>query len=208
MKFFPELEEVKKIAADGKYRVLPVSCEMLSDFTTPIETMKILKNVSTHCYMLESAMANDKWGRYTLEEGEAESCNGLLIMDVDYFKQVNDTYGHIVGDKVLKTFGYLLARQFREHDIAGRIGGDEFMVLIRNINNGSIAENRVKKLIDEVRSLEIPEMDGNGITISVGLAFSPEHGTTFMELYRHADTALYQVKQGGRNGFSVYEKAN
>ena len=46
MKFFPELEEVKKIAADGKYRVLPVSCEMLSDFTTPIETMKILKNVS------------------------------------------------------------------------------------------------------------------------------------------------------------------
>ena len=117
-------------------------------------------------------------------------------------------YGHIVGDKVLKTFGHLLARQFREHDIAGRIGGDEFMVLIRNINNGSIAENRVKKLIDEVRSLEIPEMDGNGITISVGLAFSPEHGTTFMELYRHADTALYQVKQGGRNGFSVYEKAN
>ena len=144
----------------------------------------------------------------SLEEGEAESCNGLLIMDVDYFKQVNDTYGHIVGDKVLKTFGHLLARQFREHDIAGRIGGDEFMVLIRNINNGSIAENRVKKLIDEVRSLEIPEMDGNGITISVGLAFSPEHGTTFMELYRHADTALYQVKQGGRNGFSVYEKAN
>ena len=57
-------------------------------------------------------------------------------------------------------------------------------------------------------SLEIPEMDGNGITISVGLAFSPEHGTTFMELYRHADTALYQVKQGGKNGFSVYEKAN
>ncbi len=121
-------------------------------------------------------------------------------MDVDYFKQVNDTYGHIVGDKVLKTFGHLLARQFREHDIAGRIGGDEFMVLIRNINNGSIAENRVKKLIDEVRSLEIPEMDGNGITISVGWHFSPEHGTTFMELYRHADTALYQVKQGAKTG--------
>ena len=75
-------------------------------------------------------------------------------------------------------------------------------------NIRSFLRERVKKLIDEVRSLEIPEMDGNGITISVGLAFSPEHGTTFMELYRHADTALYQVKQGGRNGFSVYEKAN
>lgn len=65
MKFLPELSEVKRIAAEGKYDVLPVSCEILSDFTTPIETMKILKSVSTHCYMLESALANERWGRYT-----------------------------------------------------------------------------------------------------------------------------------------------
>ena len=65
MKISPSISEVKKIAETGKYNVLPVSCEILSDFTTPIETIKILKNVSTHCYMLESAMANDKWGRYT-----------------------------------------------------------------------------------------------------------------------------------------------
>ena len=65
MKFSPTLSEVKKIASTGKYNVLPVSCEMLSDFTTPIETMKILKNVSTHCYMLESAQANETWGRNT-----------------------------------------------------------------------------------------------------------------------------------------------
>lgn len=65
MKILPALSEIQKIAATGKYNVLPVSCEILSDFTTPIETMKILKNVSTHCYMLESAWANDKWGRYT-----------------------------------------------------------------------------------------------------------------------------------------------
>lgn len=65
MKILPNLSDVRKIAATGSYNVLPVSCEILSDFTTPIETMKILKNVSTHCYMLESAQANDKWGRYT-----------------------------------------------------------------------------------------------------------------------------------------------
>lgn len=65
MKFLPSLKEVKAIADTGKYRVLPVSCEILSDFTTPIATMKILKNVSTHCYLLESAWANDRWGRYT-----------------------------------------------------------------------------------------------------------------------------------------------
>ena len=61
----PSLEKVKEIASENKYDVVPLSCELLSDFTTPIETMKILKNVSTHCYMLESAQANDRWGRYT-----------------------------------------------------------------------------------------------------------------------------------------------
>ena len=65
MKFLPELNEVKKIAASGKYKVFPVSCEIFSDLCTPIEAMKILKNVSTHCYMLESVAEKEKWGRYT-----------------------------------------------------------------------------------------------------------------------------------------------
>lgn len=65
MKILPSLEEVKKIAASKKYDVLPVSIEVLSDFTTPIEALKILQNISTHCYMLESAIATEKWGRYT-----------------------------------------------------------------------------------------------------------------------------------------------
>lgn len=65
MKIYPTLDEVRKIASEGEYDVAPLSCEILSDFTTPIETMRILKNVSTHCYMLESAQANDRWGRYT-----------------------------------------------------------------------------------------------------------------------------------------------
>ena len=65
MKIIPALEKVREIAASGSYDVCPLSCELLSDFTTPIETMRILKSVSTHCYMLESAQANDRWGRYT-----------------------------------------------------------------------------------------------------------------------------------------------
>lgn len=65
MTFFPTLCDVKQIAATGQYHVLPVSCEILSDFITPINALKILKQVSTHCYMLESAWANEKWGRYT-----------------------------------------------------------------------------------------------------------------------------------------------
>lgn len=65
MRFLPELQEVKRIAKTGKYKVAPISCEILSDLCTPIEAMRILKNVSTHCYMLESAQQDERWGRYT-----------------------------------------------------------------------------------------------------------------------------------------------
>ena len=65
MKIMPDLDTVQEIASTGKYDVLPVSCEILSDFTTPIETMRILKHISRHCYMLESAQADETWGRYT-----------------------------------------------------------------------------------------------------------------------------------------------
>ena len=65
MRFLPELSEVRRIAAEGKYKVVPISCEILSDFTTPIELMRVLKNVSTHCYLLESVSDNEKWGRYS-----------------------------------------------------------------------------------------------------------------------------------------------
>lgn len=65
MKFLPDLNKVREIAAVGKYKVLPVSCEILSDICTPIEAMRILKNISTHCYMLESVAEKEKWGRYT-----------------------------------------------------------------------------------------------------------------------------------------------
>ena len=65
MNFLPEMSEIGKIAAERKYRVLPVSCEILSDICTPIEALDILKNVSAHCYLLESAKQDETWGRYT-----------------------------------------------------------------------------------------------------------------------------------------------
>ena len=86
MKVFPALETAKEIAAKGLYDVLPLSCEILSDFTTPIETMRILKTVSTHCYMLESAQANDRWGRYTFLGFDPK----MEITSIDGFMKAGD----------------------------------------------------------------------------------------------------------------------
>ncbi|MCQ2518950.1 MAG: anthranilate synthase component I [Lachnospiraceae bacterium] len=113
MNFQPSLDEVKKIAAEGKYNVLPVSTEILSDFTTPIETMRILKNVSKHCYMLESAAANEKWGRYTFlgydPKMEITCIDGEMVAGNLKFKTDNpsDYLRQILADYKSPRFSYL-----------------------------------------------------------------------------------------------------
>lgn len=124
----------------------------------------------------------------------------FLILDVDAFKAVNDNYGHAVGDKVLAQLGKLFKNHFRQTDIVGRIGGDEFIILIQDEN---IAESRIRSLLEKVNELKIEELQGFTLSISIGIAFAPSHGTTFIELYRHADHALYQTKRSGKNNYKI-----
>ena len=130
----------------------------------------------------------------------------FVIMDVDHFKKVNDTYGHITGDKVLHKFGEVLHEHFREGDIVGRIGGDEFVVYMRKTDSREVAVSRIESLIKKVEELSFPEMNGKNITISAGMAFAPDHGTGYLDLYKNADTALYKTKQNGRDGYNIYEE--
>ena len=126
----------------------------------------------------------------------------FLILDVDAFKSVNDNYGHAVGDKVLENLGLLFKNHFRQSDIVGRIGGDEFIILIQDEN---IAESRIQSLLQKVNELKIEELKDFKLSISIGIAFAPKDGTTFMELYRHADQALYQTKRTGKNNYKIYK---
>lgn len=126
----------------------------------------------------------------------------FLILDVDDFKSVNDNYGHAVGDKVLKNLSSLFKNHFRQTDIVGRIGGDEFIILIED---EVIAESRIQSLLKKVNELKIEELQDFKLSISVGMAFAPSNGTTFMELYRHADHALYQTKRTGKNDYKIYK---
>nr|WP_303243452.1 diguanylate cyclase [uncultured Blautia sp.] len=132
--------------------------------------------------------------------------HGFMILDIDFFKSVNDTYGHAVGDKVLSAVGNLFQMQFRNQDIVGRIGGDEFIILMRDIQNNEIIEERINCLFEQVRNLSVPELGEARITLSAGVAISPKDGNTFMELYRHADKALYKVKSDGKNNYQRYKK--
>lgn len=131
--------------------------------------------------------------------------HAFIILDIDYFKSVNDNFGHIVGDKVLQTFGRFLQSQFREYDVVGRIGGDEFVILMCNLANTDVVEIKIQNLLKQVGSIRVEEMGEQKMTISVGIAFAPQHGSSFMDLYRKADHALYQTKRAGKNGYSLYQ---
>ena len=84
--------------------------------------------------------------------------HAFIILDIDYFKSVNDNFGHIVGDKVLQTFGRFLQSQFREYDVVGRIGGDEFVILMCNLANTDVVEIKIQNLLKQVGSIRVEEM--------------------------------------------------
>mgnify|MGYP002545412233 CR=1 FL=1 len=176
----------------------------------------ILRNNKEKAELLRTAQRDALTGVYNkentqkvidsiLREKNPSAFHGFLIMDMDHFKRVNDVYGHAVGDKVLQMFGDFLKAQFREQDVIGRIGGDEFVALLYNIGSRENMESRIKDIQKKIGELHVDEMEGNQFTLSAGIAFAPQDGDTFMELYQKADLALYQTKRGGRNGYRIYE---
>lgn len=130
----------------------------------------------------------------------------LLIIDLDNFKQVNDQYGHLFGDAVLTQTAKEIKKLFRSQDIIARIGGDEFMVLMRDINDRQLLENRCKHLISSLHMLYTAQMQDTPLSCSIGIALAPEHGNSYFDLFQHADQALYQTKDSGKNGFSFYDQ--
>jgi len=132
----------------------------------------------------------------------------FLMIDFDEFKGINDTYGHMVGDTVLKGVARVLRHNFRSTDIVARLGGDEFVVCCTMSGDKEHVYRKAKALIKNWQKTTLIT-EGNeviaGTTISIGVAVAPRDGTTYKELYRKADIALYQSKHNGRNRFTVYD---
>lgn len=133
----------------------------------------------------------------------------VAMLDIDHFKNLNDTYGHEAGDMVLHTLGQLLAAFIRRSDLACRVGGEEFVIILPDITL-DLAQQRLLAMCQQVRTTALRYKDQAipPITLSVGVVAWPTHGDSMEELLGAADEALYQAKQAGRNRVKVWGAAD
>lgn len=127
----------------------------------------------------------------------------MLLMDIDNFKFINDTCGHLVGDDVLVTLTSILKANTRENDIIARVGGDEFIVYLKNINKVEDVLNKANKICDDFKNHFAKECVNSNLSISIGATLSYQENDSFVNLYRLADMALYDVKFSEKGNVKV-----
>lgn len=154
--------------------------------------------------LLNKIATEDHIAKY-LEAAKKDQMGALFLIDLDNFKKINDTLGHAFGDEVLKKLGQALRKEFRVEDIVGRIGGDEFIVFVENVKSVESIKKEATRLERFFKEFRVGEYVKYAVTASVGIAFSPNDGKSFKELYLRADQALYYSKDAGKNRISFYD---
>lgn len=137
-------------------------------------------------------------------DGYHSQCHALLIIDVDDFKTVNDTLGHALGDEALRLVSRTLSEEFRDTDIVGRIGGDEFMVFAVNIDGN---ESRVTEALDRIKARNMTVSSGKDtikLTLSIGVSYYKKDDSDYDGLFKKADLALYSSKKNGKDQYTMY----
>ncbi|MDR2862027.1 MAG: sensor domain-containing diguanylate cyclase [Syntrophobacterales bacterium] len=146
--------------------------------------------------------------RLSLQLNHAKRSKGIfavVMMDLDYFKEINDTKGHAIGDQLLHSVARRLVKTIRDGDTVARIGGDEFIFLfpaLRNMRNGARIGDKIVTAFKEPFLLEKHEIS---ISASIGIAIYPDHGDN-ISLLRNSDCAMYAAKKNGRNRYEIYTK--
>ncbi len=158
-----------------------------------------------------TGLYNKKTSEFMISEALKTSKNtdlhALICLDLDNFKGVNDTFGHMYGDDVLKEVTQKIKSVFRSSDILGRFGGDEFLFLIRDIPEKDFAKKKAATLNHFIKKTYSVDSKDVTVSASIGIAFFPSDAQIYDELYRKADHASYLAKRSGKDNYIVYEEA-
>jgi diguanylate cyclase (GGDEF)-like protein len=196
--FIQSIQADKALDIRGSYECRYLAATYNKMYRANAKSKRVLRHRAEHDPLtkLLNRGAFDRQ-RQLLRDESAEPL-AFLLVDVDRFKQINDTYGHEIGDKVLKKVSHLLQAGFRANDVVARLGGDEFGVIMMKMtpDNRAVIENKINsfnQLLQDVGQDDLPP-----VSLTVGAAFSPAGFPD--ELYSQADQALYQRKENGRCG--------
>jgi len=195
------------------------AASILSEEGKMVKIIAMLLNVDHEMHISEgikdsleqdtlTRLRNKEAARAQIEKSLNWNANGLsamVIIDLDNFKQINDRYGHLYGDTLLIRVADEIRSLFRSTDVIARIGGDEFLVYMPNIPHRNLVERRSQTLIEAIHGIQQEHAQDLPLSCSVGIAFTPDHGTAYQELFQAADRALYQAKKQGKSCFIVYE---
>ncbi|WP_026527887.1 GGDEF domain-containing response regulator [Butyrivibrio sp. VCD2006] len=177
----------------------------ISNIFANLEQIKGLKKAAGTDPM--TGLLNKKASQEEIDSVCKKFGGALMMIDLDSFKPVNDIYGHDMGDKVLIRFAQILCAAIRSTDIAGRMGGDEFVIYCKNIDSEEIVAKKSDFINAEIVK-SAKELMGEDMQIplgaSIGCAFAPNEGKDFLTLFKKADKALYDVKQNGKHGYKVF----
>ena len=127
----------------------------------------------------------------------------MLVIDVDGFKRINDFYGHMVGDEVMIASANAIKKLFRANDIVGRVGGDEFLVLMKDVSDIGIVETKCAQILEAFNKIHSDSMKNEMMSCSVGAAVSSSNDITYNDLFLCADKAMYSAKKNGGNKYFV-----
>jgi diguanylate cyclase (GGDEF)-like protein len=177
------------------------------------QTVHALETAQVHAQITRQAVIDGLTGLYNhgyfqevlsakaREHAEAHLPYAVLMLDLDNFKEVNDTYGHLAGDDMLRAVAEVLTASIRKEDVAARYGGEEFAVFLprRTGEQAMPVAERIRAAVDQIRAVAPGEGAALRVTVSVGLAVYPEQGADHHQVLEQADLALYQAKHQGKN---------
>lgn len=183
---------------NGSYaatRAVGILQDVTSEHEAEMDSLTKLLNKST---MTENI-------RKLMRKNQIETLGAFVMLDIDYFKNVNDTYGHPVGDEVLYTIAQILKEVFPEPYMTARFGGDEFCIYCSCCADAQELKKRMKELAQKAKSIEIKDCENLHITLSIGAVLF-QGKTEFEDIYKKADEMLYEVKEAGRDGYRIFEQ--
>jgi diguanylate cyclase (GGDEF)-like protein len=150
-------------------------------------------------------LARDRWLQALADAKRRNAQVALVFLDLDHFKTINDSLGHAAGDRLLQTVADCLRRNVREADTISRQGGDEFLLILKDLPDTDAVVPIVSKLLDELSKPLVLDEHELSTSASIGIAMAPSDGTDFDALSQRADTAMYRAKEEGRNTYRFFD---